>query len=210
MQGQAAGWHGGPGRWVTCRARLLGDPLWQQGLQARLLTPLHVSSHVARGAVPQRTRVCARVCVHVSRCLRALGSCMAADWRQELVSHKFIFWQHARGWGKGQVLFVIPHGSTSPSPDKPNLLKAQNVCAACSGSALTPGPAGARAAVSAAAGAAGCDAQSYIWRSALLFSAFTSEPLGSEGQIQSSGQALQMLEWALVKALTKSRLEPLL
>lgn len=147
MQGQAAGWHGGPGRWVTCRARLLGDPLWQQGLQARLLTPLHVSSHVARGAVPQRTRVCARVCVHVSRCLRALGSCMAADWRQELVSHKFIFWQHARGWGKGQVLFVIPHGSTSPSPDKPNLLKAQNVCAACSGSALTPGPAGARAAV---------------------------------------------------------------
>lgn len=100
--------------------------------------------------MPQRTRVCARVCVHVSRCPRALGSRMAADWRQELVSHKFIFWQ--RGWGKGQALFVSPQGSTSPSMDKPNLLKAQNVCAARSSSALTPGPAGARAAVSTAAG----------------------------------------------------------
>lgn len=58
----------------------------------------------------------------------------------------------AHRWGKGQALFVSPHGSTSPNPDKPNLLKAQNVCAARSGSALTPGPAGARAAVSTAAG----------------------------------------------------------
>jgi len=121
-----------------------------------LLAWVHVRSHVARVTVPPSTSVCVRACVcacmHMcaGACERQSphGSRLEAEAR---VSQIHFLAEH--GWGKGQTLFVSPHIPLSPSPGKPNLLKAQNVCAATAALPDVPGPAGVRAALRSAAGA---------------------------------------------------------
>lgn len=123
-------------------ARMLCDLLWQQCLEplSACLGPCEIArcqSNCASEHSCMRACVCARAHVHVCQCPRAPGSHMAADWRQKLASHKFIFWQSMDG-GRDKRSLSAHTVTLSPSLDKPNLLKAYNVCAAGSSSALTP------------------------------------------------------------------------
>lgn len=119
---------------------MLHDLLWQQCLKAQS-APVRVRSHVARVTAPLSTSPCVPVCVHthvhLCRCLWAPGSHMTADWRQKPASHKLISWQSMEG-GRDKRSLSAHTVTLSPSLDKPNLLKAKNVCAASSSSALTP------------------------------------------------------------------------
>lgn len=147
--------------------------------------------HVGRAPAPRRTcvraRVRARACVPLPASARPPhGSRLEAAAR---VSQ--IHFLAAGGWGKGHALFVSPHSHTSPSPGEPKLLQAQNACAAGRGSALTPRSSWREGSCEFSGwGRRAGDARCYSWRSALLLSALTSESLGCEGQILSSGQPL--------------------
>lgn len=163
----------------------------RKGLAPRLLASVPVRSDIGKVPAPHRTCVRARVrtcaCVPLPASARLpRGSRLEAEAR---VSQ--IHFLAAHGWGKGHVLFVSPHSHTSLSPGEPNLLEAQNACAAGSGSASTPRTSWHEGSCEFSSwGRRASDAQHYSWRSALLLSALTSEPLGCEGWILSSGQAL--------------------
>lgn len=123
-------------------ARMVHDLLWQQWreTQSACLIPCEIArcqSNRTSKHFCVRACLCVRARVHVCRCLWAPGSHMAADWRQKLASHKFIFWQSMDG-GRDKHSLSAHAVTLSPSLDKPNLLKAQNVCAAGSSSALMP------------------------------------------------------------------------